>query len=683
MAALHEELEQRHNDDDKEPAQTRVLAWLSSLHCHSCHSLSDETDRNDVHDNIVHNLQLPVRRDLPKALWRRLSEDKAVTGCATCSLLISIAMRFLPHSQAAKLQAVDYAIYEDKSHDRPLELIVHYEQDGRKRKKELTCFRPPTPAFPWPIIGPYDNIDRNTGSVETLRLAKSWIFNCISSHVKCEDNFTSQLPKRVVQISGTSQSPRTKLYETRGASGRYACLSHCWGMIQPFRTLSGNIDAMRQQVCWSDLCQTFQDAIMVCLALEIEFIWIDSLCIIQDSEEDWREQAAAMASIYANGFLTIAATKSKDGRGGLFTATSSRLNTFTIPNPTPTGPAQYQIHAWPRITHFSHTPQDWWSDDFPLLSRGWVYQERQLSQRMLHFGPSEILWECGEQVTCECRAIEKSFNLPGYIAGGKHKWRMTPLRTAEPWQLQQRWYDIVAEFTGLQLSRPPDRLPALAGLAGDMQRHRRSRYLAGLWEDTIIFDLAWAGHGERANPWYAPTWSWASLQGGRMSHVMIAYKGTTHQKEAQLVCIDIKPDVPDATGLLQYGVITLRGLIAGFPLLHEPTSGRDTDRFYIEDTDGTGITIDHDYNYKKTNQGYAIPNRETIYFFRLATTFWNDSESDEARVERHYIILRSVSNMEQSYYERIGYLGPGAKVVQRFETEMFDRVAEMAVIKLR
>lgn len=422
---------------------------------------------------------------------------------------------------------------------------------------------------------------------------------------------------------------------------------------------------------------------MVCLALRIEFIWIDSLCIIQDSEEDWREQAAAMASIYANGFLTIAATKSKDGRGGLFTAASSRLGTFTIPNPLTNGPAEYRIHACPRITHFGHSPQDWWSHDFPLLSRGWVYQERQLSQRMLHFGPSEILWECGEQVTCECRDIEKLFNLPGYIAGGKYKWRMLSLSTAETWQLRQRWYDIVSEFTGLQLSRPSDRLPALAGLAGDMQRHRWGRYLAGLWEDTIIFDLAWMGHGERADPWYAPTWSWASLERGRFSHVIHAYKGTTHQNEAQLVCIDIKPDIPDATGLLQSGVITVRGFIAGFPLLHALSSGADMDHFYIEDPDGTAITINHDYNYRKAKNGHAIPNGETVYFFKLATTLWNDSDRDEARVERHYIILRSAGNMEQSCYERIGYLGPGAKVVRRFETEMFDRVAEMAVIKLR
>lgn len=146
MAALHEDLEQRRDVEDQESAQTRVQAWLSSLPCHSCYSLSDETDRNDFHDNIVPNLQLPVREDLPEPLWRRLSEDRAVLGCVTCSLLISIAMRFLPHSESQRvnLQAVDYAIYklEDISYDRPLELIVHYEQDGLKRKMELTCFRP-------------------------------------------------------------------------------------------------------------------------------------------------------------------------------------------------------------------------------------------------------------------------------------------------------------------------------------------------------------------------------------------------------------------------------------------------------------------------------------------------------------------------------------------------------------
>lgn len=97
------------------------------------------------------------------------------------------------------------------------------------------------------------------------------------------------------------------MYETRpGETGKYAALSHCWGPGYPLRSLNGNIEDMKTRVNPEDLNNTFKNAIEVTKRLGLRYIWIDSLCIIQDDSNDWEEQAAQMVSIYKNAHVTIA-----------------------------------------------------------------------------------------------------------------------------------------------------------------------------------------------------------------------------------------------------------------------------------------------------------------------------------------------------------------------------------------
>ncbi|KAI0159720.1 heterokaryon incompatibility protein-domain-containing protein [Xylariaceae sp. FL1272] len=74
----------------------------------------------------------------------------------------------------------------------------------------------------------------------------------------------------------------------------------------------------KKNIPWRELSKTFQDAVDICQKLQIDYIWIDSLCIIQDDDKDWREQSVQMADIFENAHLTIAATKSPDGNGGCY-----------------------------------------------------------------------------------------------------------------------------------------------------------------------------------------------------------------------------------------------------------------------------------------------------------------------------------------------------------------------------
>jgi hypothetical protein len=98
----------------------------------------------------------------------------------------------------------------------------------------------------------------------------------------------------------------------------YLTLSHCWGKDQIFRLLETNIDQLRKAIPTNRLPQTFQQAIALTKRMGHRYIWIDSLCIIQDSEDDWHYESSRMGDVYKNSFCNISATAAEDGRMGLF-----------------------------------------------------------------------------------------------------------------------------------------------------------------------------------------------------------------------------------------------------------------------------------------------------------------------------------------------------------------------------
>ena len=101
---------------------------------------------------------------------------------------------------------------------------------------------------------------------------------------------------------------------TDSLRANYVALSHCWGKHQPLRTLTSNYPTLTQDgIRLSQLSPVFRDAVRVCHRLGVEFLWIDSLCIIQDSKEDWERESARMCDYYENALFTISAASSPDG----------------------------------------------------------------------------------------------------------------------------------------------------------------------------------------------------------------------------------------------------------------------------------------------------------------------------------------------------------------------------------
>lgn len=164
-------------------------------------------------------------------------------------------------------------------------------------------------------------IGNDTFAPEAWSTAQRWIEDCSTNHVACNAPATTSIyPTRLIDV-GEHGVDNLRLIETAAtfASGGYVTLSHCWGS-ETFLTLqTNNIDAMKSGIQISLLNQTFQDAIEVTRRMVFRYLWIDSLCIIQNEPDlaDWERESVRMGDYYSNAFCNIAATASTSDAKGL------------------------------------------------------------------------------------------------------------------------------------------------------------------------------------------------------------------------------------------------------------------------------------------------------------------------------------------------------------------------------
>jgi len=267
-------------------------------------------------------------------------------------------------------------------------------------------------------------------------------------------------------------------------SGRYATLSHCWGGYLPLITTLSTLAERKKEVKYGDLPKTFQDAVIISRQLRIQYLWIDALCIIQDSVEDWEVESSRMADIYRNSYLTIAATSAKDSKEGCFVA--QRLNREAVAvevsdEAGKTGNVYVRRHRW-EVHRGNHLFKE------PLSTRAWVFQEQLLSTRTLHYTAYELLWECKTEMKCHCQPAraeheQKLVDSDHYSANV-----FKPLASAaiDKRQIYHTWRKYVVQFFTLRtLSREDDILPALSGVASMFYHVTNDVYLAGLWRGDL------------------------------------------------------------------------------------------------------------------------------------------------------------------------------------------------------
>lgn len=356
-------------------------------------------------------------------------------------------------------------------------------------------------------------VGRCTASEANFDIARDWLRRCVSEHSRCRESRIGGLmhPLRLVAVGSDDQNPY--LYETEHNRPvpEYLTLSHCWGREVPLRLTAASFDVYKKEIPLLALSKTFREAILTVRKLGYLYIWIDSLCIIQDSMVDWIEESQFMGDIYRNSVCTIAATASEDGNGGLF-----RLR----------NPLRHQrCDIWSDETHGIYVdieqckPLEQYRSEVNegiLNTRAWVLQERYHSPRLIHYTSNAVYWDCREiNVNDYGNDIEDKQTLSqGFGEGSARPFHLQELEKAE--NFSERWQFALEKYSSMKLTIESDRLIAFQGLTRYFEERKRLRSVNGMWIDHLPSQLLWrvgeASRRSASSSNIIPTWSWASAE---------------------------------------------------------------------------------------------------------------------------------------------------------------------------
>ena len=392
-----------------------------------------------------------------------------------------------------------------------------------------------------------------TGSPSWLPIcgfAQKWLETCTKNQ---SNNQSAWLPTRLIDL-GTSDDQYVKLVDTRSTPtrGPYATLSHRWADSAVIKTMTSNLEQLLHAIPVTILSKTFQDAFTAARSyLGVRYIWIDSLCIIQDDPQDWRAESVTMQDVYSHSFCNLSAIATSSGLHGLFPPRDiNRVRSCEVEtNWAGRDPETYVL-----------IPKRFWDEQLdyaPLSRRGWVFQERWLAPRILHFSSDQLLWECCElnaseayprgipEITCGTnselhhelrapadlqsygdqtmlqkllewlhlrRSSEKEdrdkevlstakvliaqsnpLGLPPITYGTQSSFKNcisapVPLKPSENYE---KWQRLVEWYSSCKLTKEEDKLIAFCGIAKRFHSALGSEYLAGLWRDDLPIELIW------------------------------------------------------------------------------------------------------------------------------------------------------------------------------------------------
>ncbi|KAJ8130589.1 hypothetical protein O1611_g3038 [Lasiodiplodia mahajangana] len=366
------------------------------------------------------------------------------------------------------------------------------------------------------------NMDKqaSTGSNENLELANAWLQKCLTSHDACGPSQPGQwLPKRLIDVgTATDETIRLVLGRSLDTKSPYAALSYRWGENTSFVLTSAKLVAYQKEMPLSHLSSTLKDAIKVTRALGLRYLWMDSVCIVQDDPDDWARESAIMAKIYGLSACTIVAASSGSFLGGMFaTRNQYQVRPCRIPNPFCMN-SRYSFYVKPQYLYRIHDREvkrsGWYN-------RGWVFQERTLSPRLLIFSGTQILWTCEQMQAAEswpCGRTTEN-HIDRFESFAEEKARFLKLVDPDDGVTKQHtaWFRFIKEYMNSELTVRADRLVALQGIVSLVEGYTGQSYCGGFWlNDTLPYNLLWTAQVPllpRPTEYIAPSWSWAALNG--------------------------------------------------------------------------------------------------------------------------------------------------------------------------
>ncbi|KAF7539400.1 hypothetical protein G7054_g2205 [Neopestalotiopsis clavispora] len=371
-----------------------------------------------------------------------------------------------------------------------------------------------------------------TGAEQSREQAIQWLSRCQAnadgSHAQCNQEIRDWLPSRLLDVQGTHDTASLKLVipaenpNVFASDKRYITLSHCWGRWGAVNLPVLNTKNLHERTTngldLSLLPQTFKDALVIAQWFQVRWLWIDSLCIVQDSVTDWEKESLMMHSVYKNALLNISADDAADARSGCFRH-RHQLSVY---------PLQVGLAGCPDIDWF------WLTYDSKSLferalgaetaRRAWIFQERQLSRRVLHFTSTEMIWECcarqaeSKQPYFACETFPDGAPLESVFTNRPKFQSQSDLVNASLAELHTTWDMLCKSYSEKSLTKVTDKAVALSGLAQEFQaRLPNDSYVAGLWRSTLPQSLLWVSTDESArinvDDFIAPSWSWLSIDG--------------------------------------------------------------------------------------------------------------------------------------------------------------------------
>lgn len=361
----------------------------------------------------------------------------------------------------------------------------------------------------------------SAASRESFCLIKNWLHKCTSTHSECPSPKNVPLPTRIINVVGNASSGNPYLVVSQIQDvGTYAALSYCWGTSQTNISTKATLSEKTNEISLLSLPHTILDAITVTKELGIQYLWVDALCIIQDSTEDWQSESSKMGQIYNNALVTIQASGTDHCNGGCFLLRDPvRFAHVKLPFRSSDG---ILSSVFVRYEPLRYDPLSGLGEVNHLQKRGWTLQEGLLSPRILSFGAKQLSWECTSIYADEAGSVlaQQKFyaGLPKPIRTPT-KLHAIPVEVdtaSSEMSVQLTWSYILQDYAKRTLSYQKDKLPALSGLARHLSTTRAGdEYCAGLWKNDMPLNLLWGvtSKGKKPTAYRAPSWSWASLDG--------------------------------------------------------------------------------------------------------------------------------------------------------------------------
>ncbi|KAK0649864.1 heterokaryon incompatibility protein-domain-containing protein [Cercophora newfieldiana] len=349
---------------------------------------------------------------------------------------------------------------------------------------------------------------------------------CHRDHPGCGQQDPPLLPKRVIDVGSPTNTPgNVRLHIANpGQRERYACLSYCWGGVQQYTASVTNEADLAQQIDTETLGKTIQDAITMTRDLGLRYLWVDALCILQDSPQDKATEIKKMARIYGDATITLAiadATSANDGFLGPYPSASTTGQTDNHMHPSqhplllppPHKPGTITLLPMDNGASLHETDIDDTPQKYPLELRGWALQEFLLSPRVLFIIRENMYWICKTwryQPIYQPRPYRYlhtncSLHLNEILRQGKDM-------TAS--DFHKSWRRIFNDYASRDLSDPGDRLNALTGVISVIEEARGEKCMFGHWPSLMPSSLAWQ-HLYPRKIWEracadVPSWSWAA-----------------------------------------------------------------------------------------------------------------------------------------------------------------------------